>query len=472
MIIDDVGAHISAGQEQFMERLFQFLRFRSVSTDPAYEPEMRKTRDFLKGWLAEIGLDNIQELDGGGKPAIYAECLNAPEKPTLLIYGHYDVQPPEPLELWKTDPFEPTIVGDRLYARGASDVKGSTAIAIETIGAFIAVTGHCPVNVKLFLEGEEETGSPSLDVIVDQFGDLLSADAIISADGGRASPDVPSINVGARGLAKTQLTVRTAAKEVHSGRYGGSIRNALHETAALVASLHDANGAVAVESIRDLTRPMTKEQRANAAALPFDEEAFIADVGALGAGEPGHTIRERLTLLPAIDVNGMWGGYTGVGSKTVIPEVAHAKITIRLSPGIDSDAALAVLKEHLRGHASPGVELEFTATGGGAPASEIRADHPLVLAAQSVLKADTGLDPVHVRLGSTVPITSIFRERLGIETLMFGMNLPDEDIHAPNEFLHLKSIPLGLRIWPALLNEIASFAPADFANKREGNMSN
>lgn len=463
MSLDQVATHIAAGEEAFMQRLFTLLRFRSVSTDPAYEPDMKAAQAFLKDWLAEIGLDAIQELDGGGKPAIYAESLRAPGKPTILIYGHYDVQPPEPLELWRTEPFEPTIVGDRLYARGASDVKGSTAIAIETIGAFMACDGACPINIKLFLEGEEETGSPSLPAIIERFGDLLQADAMISADGGRASPDVPSINVGARGLAKVEVSLRTAAKETHSGRYGGAIRNALHEMAYLVASLHDDEGAIAVEGLRDLVRPLTNAQRANAAALPFDEQAFLDDVGATGAGEPGYSIRERLTLLPAIDVNGLWGGYTGTGSKTVIPEVAKAKITVRLSPGINETAAITAVKDHLLACARPGCTLEFSAIGGGSPASEIRGDHPLVRAATKVLRDDTGMEPVQVRLGATVPITSLFRTHLGIETLMFGMNLPDEDVHAPNEFFHLDSIPLGLRLWPALLQELASYGPADFA---------
>lgn len=465
MPLDQIANRIAEGREAFQDRLFQFLRFRTISTDPTHEPEMQAARGFLKAWLAEIGLDNIRELDGGGKPAVYAESLKAPGKPTLLIYGHYDVQPPEPLELWRTDPFEPTIIDDRLYARGASDVKGSTAIAIETIAAFLAVEGACPVNVKLFLEGEEEIGSPSLPAIIDRYGDLLAADAMLSADGGRASAETPSINVGARGLVKTQITLRSAAKETHSGRYGGAIRNALHEMAALIASLHDADGAVAVKGLRALTRRPTDAERANAGALPFDEQAFLDEVGAAAAGEPGLSIRERLTLLPAIDVNGMWGGYTGAGSKTVIPELAHAKITMRLSPGIDPVAARAALADHLRGHVRPGCALEVDEADSGSPASEIRADHPLVKAAEAVLRAETGRDPVHVRLGATVPITSLFREKLGIESLMFGMNLPDEDIHAPNEFFHLSSIPLGLRLWPAILAALGAYAPADFARQ-------
>ncbi|WP_127108353.1 M20/M25/M40 family metallo-hydrolase [Pararhodobacter zhoushanensis] len=460
-----------ARQDSVMARLDTLLRFKSVSTDSAFNPEMARTRDFLCDWLREIGMKDVQLLDGGGHPAIYAAWEEAgPDVPTVVVYGHYDVQPAGPDALWRTPAFEPTVVGDRLYARGASDVKGSTVIAIETLAGYLQVHGRLPINVKLFLEGEEESGSPSLGAIIEKFRPLLKADAMISADGGRASPVTPTINVGARGLTALEITLRTADKETHSGRYGGSIRNALHEMARLVTSLHNADGSVAVEGLRALARPITNAQRANAAALPFDEAAFVADVGAIAAGEPGLTIRERLTLFPAIDVNGMWGGYTGEGGKTVIPDVAHAKITARLSPGIDPDAAQQVLRDHLSAACAEGVELSF-AGGHGAPASNIEADHPLVKAARTVLLAETGEEPVLVRLGATVPITAVFSQKLDMDTLMFGMNLPDEDVHAPNEFFHLDSIPLGLRLWPALLEELAAYSPADFRTATDGSAS-
>jgi len=453
-----------ARQDSVIERLKTLLRFESVSTDSAFNPEMQRTRDYLCAWLAGIGMKNVQLLDGGGHPAVYAAWEEVgTDAPTLIIYGHYDVQPANPVELWRTPPFEPTIVGDRLYARGASDVKGSTVIAIETLAEYLAVHGGLPVNVKLFLEGEEESGSPSLGRIIAKYGDLLKADAMISADGGRASPVTPTINIGARGLTGFQFEIRTAAKEVHSGRYGGAIRNALHEMARVVASLHNPDGSIAVDALRAIARPVSNAERTNAAALPFDEAGFLAEVGAAGAGEPGLTIRERLTLFPSIDVNGMWGGYTGEGSKTVIPEVAHGKITVRLSPGMDPGAAQQAVRAHLEAACSEGVTIRFDdSRGAGSPASNIAPDHPLVKAAHKVLLAETGQQPVLVRLGATVPITALFSRKLGLDTLMFGMNLPDEDVHAPNEFFHMESIPLGLKLWPALLAELAAFTPADF----------
>jgi len=462
MSLINVVEYLSSRHDQNLARLDRFLRFRSISTDSAYAADMQKTNEFLIDWLTEIGMDKVQLLDGGGHPAVYGEWIGNPKAPTVLIYGHYDVQPPDPIELWDSDPFEPVVKGDRLYARGASDVKGSTVIAIETIAAFLSVEGACPINVKLFIEGEEESGSPSLNGIIDRFGALLHADAMISADGGRASVEEPSINMGTRGLVKVGFSVRTARKEVHSGRYGGAIRNALHELSSLIAGLHDADGAVAVPTIREMIRPMSQAECDNTSELPFDEIAFLADIGAVGAGEPGYSIRERLTLKPAIDVNGMWGGYIGKGSKTVIPEIAHAKITIRLSPGMDPEAVKAALQDHLHKACSPGVELVFSDSDKGSAAYTLRPDHPLVWAADAVLQRETGKVPVQVRLGATVSILAIFHKRLGMESLMFGMNLPDENVHAPNEFFRLSSISLGLRWWPALLQELAFFQPQDF----------
>lgn len=462
MSAEPVVDYLQQRHADVMARLDAFLRLPSVSTDPAYAQGMADTRSFLLDWLKGIGLTDVQLLDGGGQPAVYGAWLGAPDAPTIIVYGHYDVQPPDPLALWKTPPFEPTIRDGRLYARGASDVKGSTTIAIETVAAFLAVRGSCPVNIKLFIEGEEETGSPSLHEIVRRYGDLLKADAMISADGGRASPTVPTINVGARGLTKLELVVRTADKELHSGRYGGSVRNALHELAAIVTSLHDAEGAIAIPALMEAVRPLSERDRRDTAALPFDEAAFVADVGGIAAGEPGYSIRERLTLRPAIDVNGLWGGYTGAGSKTVIPDEARAKITIRLAPGQDPDQASRALKDHILATARPGVRISFETIGGGSPASTLAVEHPLVQAATTVLRKTSGQEPVHVRLGATVPITAIFKETLGLDTLMFGFNLPDEDVHAPNEFFHVPSVALGLRAWPMLLQELAQYAPSAF----------
>lgn len=459
LVIDDLMAR----QDAIRARLDAFLRLPSVSADPSFAEGMGAAREFLLGWLRGIGLSDVRLLDGGGEPAVYAAWDGAPGRPTLLVYGHYDVQPPAPLAAWRTDPFEPVEEDGRLYARGASDVKGSTTIAIEAVAAFLRVTGSCPVNVKFFLEGEEETGSPSLRELVRRHGDLLRADAMISADGGRASETIPTINVGARGIAGLEVALRSAAKELHSGRYGGAVRNALHEMARLIASLHDAEGRIAVPGFLEAVPALTPKQRADTAAFPLDEAAFCAEAGAAASGEPGYTLRERLTLRPAIDVNGMWGGYTGAGSKTVIPDEAFAKITMRLVPGQAPERAVALVAEHLARLCPPGVSLRITPKSGNSPASSLAEDHPLLRAGSAVLERLMERRPVPVRLGATVPVTALFQELLGIDTLMFGFNLPDEDVHAPNEFFHLESIPLGLRGWAMLLAELGGMTTADFA---------
>ncbi len=459
---DPVVAHLLARQDAILSDLKTLLRMPSVSADPAFAEGMADARRFLADRLAAIGMENVQMLDGGGQPAVYGDWLHAPGKPTLLVYGHYDVQPADPLDQWTTPPFEPTERDGKLYARGASDVKGSTLIAIESVASLLAVEGKCPINVKFFLEGEEETGSPSLRSLIERYRDLLEADAVLSADGGRASREVETINTGARGTNKLEFTLRTAGGDLHSGRYGGAVRNALHEMAALIASLHDRDGRVAVAGFDSDAAPLTERQREDTAAFPFDEAAFLDEVGALGHGDPQFSMRERITLRPCLDVNGMWGGYIGAGSKTVIPAEAHAKISIRLAAGQDPRRALDAVIAHLKAHCPDGAEITIDRAGGDSPASTLAPDHPLVQAAERVLTGESGQRPIHVRLGASVPITSIFKETMGMDTLMFGFNLPDEPVHAPNEFFRLESIPKGLTAWPKILRELATFEPAAF----------
>lgn len=456
-----VAERLVARQGEILERLKALLRLPSVSTDPAYAAGMDATRDFLMARLREAGLSDVRLLDGGGQPAVTAAWDGAPGRPTILVYSHYDVQPPDPLDLWKTPPFEPSIRDGRIYARGASDVKGSTLIAIETVAEFIAA-GGCPVNIRFFLEGEEETGSPSIRTLIDRHRKSLRADAVLSADGGRASTSLPCINVGSRGLTALRFTLRTAAKDLHSGRFGAAVRNALHEMARLVATFHDDAGRIAIPGFMDDLAPIGPRERADAAALAVDEAAFYAAIGATPWGDPAHAVQERLTLLPSIEVNGMWGGYTGAGNKTVLPCEAHAKITMRLGPGQDPARCQAVMRDHLLAKAPPGVTLAFEESGPGSAAFTLRDGHPLLISAERVLERLSGRPPVRARIGGTLPITAVFQEMLGLDTLMFGFAMPDEDIHAPNEFFRLSSLEEGLRAWPMLLTELGALAPGDF----------
>jgi acetylornithine deacetylase/succinyl-diaminopimelate desuccinylase-like protein len=459
-----VADYLAGQKDAILDRLLTLIRFPSVSTDPAFESGMRGAREFLLDRLRAIGMQDVQLLDApGGQPAVYGAWLGAgADRPTIMIYGHYDVQPADPLELWHSPPFEPAIRDGRIYARGASDVKGSTTIAIETVAGFLAVEGGCPVNVKLFLEGEEEVGSPSLIGIIERNRDLLRADAMLSADGGGAAGKVPVLNIGCRGIAALQFGLRTARKDAHSGKVGGAMRNALHEMAKLVASLHDEQGRVAVEGFEAGTPPMTNALRAETASLPFDEAAWYAEFGATPFGDPAYTVRERTTLRPTVEVNGMWGGYTGQGGKTVTPAEAHAKLTMRLIPGQDPAAAQEAVKAHLERHAPPGVALSFDYRPGGTRAYTLSADHPLRAATAAVLRREKGAEPALMRLGGTVPITTIFQEELGMDSLMFGLASADEDAHAPNEFFRLSSLEEGLRLWPLLLSELGTMRAADF----------
>jgi acetylornithine deacetylase/succinyl-diaminopimelate desuccinylase-like protein len=467
-VTEAVASYLVQQHDAILERLMAVLRLPSVSTDPAYSQGMEATRHFMLERLRGIGLKDVQLLDGGGNPAVYGAWSGAPGAPTLILYGHYDVQPPEPLELWKTPPFEPTIRDGRIFARGASDVKGSTMIAIETVGAYLAVTGKCPVNVKFFLEGEEETGSPSLRTIVERYRPLLEADAMVSADGGRVSTEVPTLGTGARGIAKLEFTVRTADKDLHSGRYGGAVRNALHEIAALIASLHDREGRIMVSELMAQVPELTPRQRSDTAALPHDDKAYYAEMNGVPWGDPAYTVQERMALRPTVEVNGLWGGYTGFGTKTVIPCEAHAKITLRLVPGQTPEHAAGAVMRHLQAHCPAGVRLTFAHAGDGSAASSLEEGHPLLAAAETVIERTTGRRPVHVRRGGSIPIMTIFKEMLGLDTLTFGFAMPDEDVHAPNEFFRLSSLAEGLQAWVLLLDELGRYKPEAFRRRAPG----
>ena len=454
--MNEAVANVLVGQaDAIRARLQALIRLPSVSTDPAYEPGMQATRDYLLGWFREIGLAEVQPLDGGGHPAVYGSWSGAPGKPTLLIYGHYDVQPPDPVDEWVSPPFEPTERDGCLFGRGASDDKGSSVIAIAAVAAFLQQTGACPVNVKLFLEGEEEVGSPSLPAIVARYGALLQADAMLSADGGRASRTIPTINVGARGNTGFEIKLTTAAKDLHSGKYGGAVRNALHEMAKLVATLHDREGRIAVSGYLDSVAPPTNQARHDTAAFPVDEEAFCAEVGAAPLGEPGYTVRERLTLRPSIDVNGMWGGYIGAGAKTVIPREARAKLTMRLVAGQDPARIVGIFRDWVAANTPADLHTEI-ALFGEAPGFEVAPDNPFLGVAREVLGAEYGRPAVLVGSGGSIPVVESLRRILGLDSLLLGFGLDDDQVHSPNEKFDLRCLDHGTNAHARLLAAVAA----------------
>ncbi|WP_188475662.1 M20/M25/M40 family metallo-hydrolase [Primorskyibacter flagellatus] len=462
---DTVLAHALANRDRLLADLADLVAADSVGADPARASGMEAARSLLETRLRDAGWNNLQRLlpdDGTGQPALYADRLDRPGAPTLLVYAHYDVQPPEPHDSWHSPPFELTAREGRLYGRGASDDKGPMLIALAALDAFLAVDGQLPVNVKLLLEGEEETGSPSLPGILEAHRDLLSADAALSADGARWRADLVSVNTGSRGSAGFEITVRTAGKDLHSGRYGGVVPNALHVMAQLVASLHNPDGGIAVPAVLAPVTEMTEAERAEMAEIPFNEAAFLAPTGAMGFGEPGMGLLERLWYRPTIELNGMWGGHTGAGSKTVIPHEAHAKLTLRLVPGQDPKATMLAVQDHLRARIPDGVALEFHGVRGLSAASALPGDHPLLLASEAALEATTGVRPVRVRIGATLPLTEIIRRILGIDTVMFSFSTADEDYHAPNEFLRESAIDEGLAAWVDILARVGRQSAEDY----------
>ena len=351
---------LAENRQRLLDELIGFISIPSVSTDPAYAEGISGAAELLRARLARIGLEDVRLLDGGGHKAVFGSWLHAPGAPTILVYGHYDVQPPDPLELWKTPPFEPTIRDGRITARGASDDKSPLWIAVSAIEAWLAVEKRLPVNVKLLLEGEEEIGSRTIPKLLAEHRDLLMADVLVSADGGRWRPGRSSVNVNTRGLVGMEVHVRTAAHDLHSGRYGGPVGNAAMVLARLLATLHDERNRIAVPGFFDGLRAPGNADIASMEELRFDEAAFFAEIGARpGAIEPGVRLLESLWLRPTLEVNGIGGGYDGPGGKTVIPCEARAKITCRLGPGQVPPLVGDAVEAHLRAHCPPWADLEI-----------------------------------------------------------------------------------------------------------------
>jgi acetylornithine deacetylase/succinyl-diaminopimelate desuccinylase-like protein len=392
-----------------------------------------------------------------GASVVYAEWLGAAGAPTVLIYGHYDVQPEDPLEQWVSPPFTPTLRDGRLYARGVSDDKGPLLIPIKVAEAFFAIHGRLPINVKFMIEGEEEIGSRHLEAFVAQNKNLLAADVVLSADGAMWRIDEPSLTVANRGLAGLELTLEGPAKDLHSGRHGGSVANPLHAMARLIASLHQPDGRVAVAGFYDRVRELTAAERAEIAALPFNEAAYLAQVGtSMAVGEPGYGTLERQWTRPTLEVNGMWGGYQGPGSKTVVPSVAHAKITCRLVPDQDPEEVEALITRHLERHVPPGTTLTIDAGDHRAHPAHIARDHPVLKAAEAALAEVYGVRPLIVRMGGTVPVAEIFQRLMGLDTVYFSFSTGDEDFHAPNEFFRVHRLHEGLAAWAHLWDILGS----------------
>jgi len=454
MIADEeVLRHLRAHRDAIFGKLVEFASIPSVSTDPAHAADIDRAARWVAAELGAAGPLGVRMLPTGGHPVIYGEWLGAPGKVTVLVYGHYDVQPPDPLEKWHSPPFAPTIRDGRLYARGVSDDKGPMLIPVAVASAFFAIAGRLPINVKFLFEGEEEIGSRHLDALVRDHTELLAADVVVSADGAMWRINEPSLTVASRGLCGLELTLTTAAKDLHSGRHGGGVANPLHAMAALIASLHDEDGRVAVDGFYDDVLELSTRERSALAALPFNEREYFDQIGASSAvGEAGYSTLERLWIRPTLEVNGMWGGYQGPGQKTVIPSEARAKLTCRLVPDQRPDDVAERVRRHLESHAPTGTHVSAAIVDHGSRAAQIPADHFALKAADAALAATYGVHPLVVRMGGTVPISDLFQRHMGVDTVFFSFSTADEDFHAPNEFFRLHRLDEGLEAWARLWN--------------------
>lgn len=440
--------YLEANADRILREILEFVRIPSVSTDPAHGADVRRAADWLAAMIRHAGPFAVRIMPTARHPVVYAEWLGAPGAPTVLVYGHYDVQPPDPLDKWLTPPFEPDIREGRIYARGVSDDKAPMFLPIKAAEAFFATTGRLPINVKFLFEGEEEIGSPDLEEFLREHAAMLAADFVMSADGAMWRIDEPSVSISSRGLVGLEVTVTGPAKDLHSGRHGGAVANPLHALAGLIASLHTPDGRVAVEGFYQHVLEPSEAERAAIRNLPFDEPRYLEEVGAPSSfGEAGYGILERQWIRPTLEVNGMWGGYQGTGGKTVIPSEAHAKITCRLVAEQDPQDILAKVIRHLETHLPPGVRLQVDASGHGARPYRIPSDHIGLRIAEAVLEEVYGKKPLRVRIGGTLPVAEWFERLLHQHVVFFSFSTADEDFHAPNEFFRVHRLHEGLRAW-------------------------
>lgn len=449
----DVLARIERDKTSYLDELKDYLRIPSVSTDPAYREDVERCAAFVAERMREAGLD-AELIATDGYPLVYGEWLGAPGKPTLLFYGHYDVQPVDPIELWRNDPFEPTEEGDELVARGATDDKGQSFAQLKAVAAVLAERGELPVNVKFIVEGEEESGGEAIDHFVrSDKGERLAADAVVVSDSSMFGPGQPSLLYGLKGLQYMQIKVVGPNRDLHSGTFGGAVANPANALAHIIAQLRDARtGKILIPGFYDKVRDLEDWERRDWANLPHDEEAYKAELGLEETfGEEGYTTLERAWARPTCDVNGMWSGYQGEGAKTVLPGEAGAKVSMRLVPDQEPQEIARLFTEYVESIVPPGVRVEVTDVHGGGPVL-VDIDGPLAEAALAAQEDVWGKTPFKIREGGSIPIVGTFSEVLGIPILLVGMGLPDDRLHSPNEKFNISHFYNGIRTIVRLLD--------------------
>ena len=442
-----MNAYIQSNQQRFLDELFELLRIPSVSADPAYKNDVVKTAEAVAASLKKAGADQVEICETAGYPIVYAEKIIDPSKPTVLVYGHYDVQPPDPLDLWHSKPFDPVIKNDKIYARGACDDKGQMFMHVKAFEAMMQ-TNSLPCNVKFMIEGEEEVGSTNLGIFVQENTEKLKADIILISDTGIIANDTPSITVGLRGLSYVEVEVTGPNRDLHSGLYGGAVANPINILCEMIAKLKDDKNHITIPGFYDDVEILSAEERAEMGKAPFNLDNYkkaldLSDIH----GEEGYTTNERTSIRPTLDVNGIWGGYTGEGAKTVIASKAYAKISMRLVPYQNSNKITQLFSDYFNQIAPPSVKVKVTPHHGGEPV--VTPSTSIAYKAASMAMETTfGKKPIPMRSGGSIPIVAMFKSVLGLDSVLLGFGLDSDAIHSPNESYGLFNFYKGIETIP------------------------
>ena len=440
---DSIIEAVRGQRARYLEEYREFLAIPGISTLPEHAGDVRRTAEWLAAALRGLGMDGVELVETVGHPFVYAESLRAPGRPTLLFYGHYDVQPVDPLEEWLSPPFAGEVREDNIYARGASDMKGQLFAHLKAVEALVA-QGPLPVNVKYLLEGEEEIGSPHIAAYIAENRERLACDVAINCDASIHSTELPSITYGLRGLAYFELEVQGPGHDLHSGLFGGTVRNPIHVLCALIAGMHDAEGRVTLPGFYDAVRALDDEEREVIAGAPYSDAEWLGITGARALdGEAGYSTLERAGARPTLEVNGIWGGFTGAGAKTVLPARAFAKLSARLVADQSPEAVEGQLRAYIAANLPPDVRWELRALASG-PWALMDRKSPYMRAASDAFEAAFGAPPIFRREGSSVPVSALLQTLLGVDVIMFGFAMHSDGIHGPNERQYLPNIWKGI----------------------------
>lgn len=437
---------IDQNKSRYEEELKEFLRIPSISTSPEHTQEVRRCAQFVRDELARIGLQNVGIYETAGHPVVYGERLDGGDRaPTILFYGHYDVQPVDPLGLWTNPPFEPTIKGDNIYARGSVDDKGQVWLQLKAIEAHLKTSGKLPVNVKVMIEGEEEIGSPNLDKFLSDHKQMLACETVLVSDTPMFGYDQPSLCYGLRGLCYMQIEATGPNRDLHSGFFGGAVENPINALAMMISKLKDEKGKILIDGFYENVMEISDEERTEIAKLPFDRKAFMDDLETDALpGEEGYGELERMWVRPTLDCNGVWGGFQGEGAKTVLPSKAYAKISMRLVPGQTPEEIAKKFEAYMNKIKPAGIKIDVIDLHGGMPAMT-PVDSRGMAAARKALREIFGREPFLTREGGSIPIVNSFSLILGAPTVLMGFGLPDQDAHSPNEKMNLKNFHRGIK---------------------------